>query len=66
MEVRFDSNSITPGTEFMVKLQEQLQAFLHRKMTLDPLWRGISVIFSGHEVRALEMRDGDVEEEIEP
>ncbi|KAJ8320860.1 hypothetical protein KUTeg_002447 [Tegillarca granosa] len=48
-EKRFDSNCITPGTEFMVKLQEQLKYFCVSKMSTDPIWRGVKVYLSGHE-----------------
>ncbi|XP_017064851.1 5'-3' exoribonuclease 1 [Drosophila eugracilis] len=46
---RFDSNCITPGTEFMVRLQEGLRAFLKTKISTDPLWQRCSVILSGQE-----------------
>ena len=49
-EERFDSNCITPGTEFMVKLQEQLKYFVTKKISTDPLWQNCRVILSGHEV----------------
>ncbi|XP_065560994.1 5'-3' exoribonuclease 1-like [Artemia franciscana] len=48
-EERFDSNCITPGTEFMVKLQEQLKYFVTKKISTDPLWQNCRVILSGHE-----------------
>ncbi|XP_070562062.1 5'-3' exoribonuclease 1-like isoform X2 [Ptychodera flava] len=48
-EKRFDSNCITPGTEFMVKLQEQLKYFVNKKITDDKMWQGIRVYLSGHE-----------------
>lgn len=50
---RFDSNCITPGTEFMCKLQDQLKYFVVDKISNDPLWRKCKVILSGHEVRML-------------
>ncbi|XP_017055153.1 5'-3' exoribonuclease 1 [Drosophila ficusphila] len=46
---RFDSNCITPGTEFMVRLQEGLRAFLKTKISTDPLWQRCTVILSGQE-----------------
>lgn len=46
----FDSNSITPGTEFMAKLTKNLQYFIHDKITNDSKWRDLQIIFSGHEV----------------
>ncbi len=49
-EKRFDSNCITPGTEFMSRLQDQLQYFITKKISTDPLWRRVRVILSGHQV----------------
>lgn len=46
----FDSNSITPGTEFMAKLTENLKYFIHKKMLEDVRWSSVKVILSGHEV----------------
>jgi len=46
----FDSNCITPGTEFMAKLSTQLRYFITRKMQEDAGWQKCTVIFSGHEV----------------
>lgn len=48
-EARFDSNCITPGTEFMARLHDVLQGFVIHKISTDPLWRGIRVYLSGHE-----------------
>ena len=39
------------GTQFMVKLQTQLQYFVVQKISTDPLWQGVDVYLSGHEVR---------------
>ncbi|KAF8536400.1 XRN 5'-3' exonuclease N-terminus-domain-containing protein [Trichophaea hybrida] len=46
----FDSNCITPGTEFMTRLTEQLKYFVSRKVTDDADWQGIEIILSGPEV----------------
>ncbi|KAJ1514202.1 hypothetical protein HMI55_004877 [Coelomomyces lativittatus] len=46
----FDSNCITPGTEFMEQLSIYLDGFIKEKMVSDPLWKRISVILSGHDV----------------
>lgn len=46
----FDSNCITPGTEFMAKLTENLKYFIHDKISNDSAWSSASVILSGHEV----------------
>ena len=44
-EERFDSNCITPGTPFMVRLQEQLKYFVNNKVSTDGMWRGTKVRF---------------------
>lgn len=46
----FDSNAITPGTEFMAQLTKHLKYFINRKVSEDSNWQGITVILSGHEV----------------
>ncbi|KFY21468.1 hypothetical protein V493_07370 [Pseudogymnoascus sp. VKM F-4281 (FW-2241)] len=49
-EEAFDSNCITPGTEFMAKLTEQLKYFINKKVSEDTDWQGVEVVLSGHEV----------------
>lgn len=49
-EDAFDSNCITPGTEFMAKLTEQLKYFISKKVSEDVDWQGVEVVLSGHEV----------------
>eukprot|EP00045_Choanoeca_perplexa_P011245 m.118141 g.118141 ORF g.118141 m.118141 type:complete len:1458 (-) comp15562_c0_seq1:189-4562(-) len=46
----FDSNCITPGTEFMNALDRHLVYFIQRKLDEDADWRGIEVVLSGHQV----------------
>uniref|UniRef100_A0A182NCW7 5'-3' exoribonuclease 1 n=1 Tax=Anopheles dirus TaxID=7168 RepID=A0A182NCW7_9DIPT len=46
---RFDSNCITPGTAFMVRLQHALEHFIQVKIATDRLWKACTVILSGHE-----------------
>lgn len=46
----FDSNCITPGTEFMAKLTQHLRFFVQKKIQEDPMWQGITVIVSGPDV----------------
>jgi 5'-3' exoribonuclease 1 len=46
----FDSNCITPGTEFMQNLSEHLKFYIRKKFKEDSNWRELKVIFSGHEV----------------
>ncbi|XP_041751863.2 5'-3' exoribonuclease 1 isoform X3 [Coregonus clupeaformis] len=48
-EARFDSNCITPGTDFMARLQEQLKYFVNSKLSTDNAWQGVNVYLSGHE-----------------
>jgi len=48
-EAVFDSNSITPGTDFMYKLGLAFNAWFEFKMKNDPFWmeNGAEVVFSG-------------------
>jgi 5'-3' exoribonuclease 1 len=46
----FDSNCITPGTEFMAKVSETIKYFIRKKVKEDPLWRNLTIIFSGQEI----------------
>lgn len=46
----FDSNCITPGTEFMARLSEHLRFFISKKMQEDIRWQKCKVIFSGPDV----------------
>ncbi|XP_045143411.1 5'-3' exoribonuclease 1 isoform X1 [Echinops telfairi] len=48
-EARFDSNCITPGTEFMARLHEHLKYFVNLKISTDKSWQGVTIYFSGHE-----------------
>jgi 5'-3' exoribonuclease 1 len=46
----FDSNCITPGTEFMARVSETIKYFIRKKIKEDPIWRDLNIIFSGHEL----------------
>eukprot|EP00529_Nitzschia_sp_RCC80_P006714 CAMPEP_0113505620 /NCGR_PEP_ID=MMETSP0014_2-20120614/35426_1 /TAXON_ID=2857 /ORGANISM="Nitzschia sp." /LENGTH=1609 /DNA_ID=CAMNT_0000400969 /DNA_START=116 /DNA_END=4945 /DNA_ORIENTATION=- /assembly_acc=CAM_ASM_000159 len=46
----FDSNCITPGTEFMARVSETIKYFIRKKIKEDPIWRDLKIIFSGHEL----------------
>ena len=46
----FDSNCITPGTEFMSKLSIALKYFIEHQMKTDARWANITIFFSGSEV----------------
>lgn len=39
----FDSNVITPGTEFMARLAAALRDFLQQKLLCDPGWHHVQV-----------------------
>nr|CCC91594.1 putative exoribonuclease 1 [Trypanosoma congolense IL3000] len=45
----FDSNCITPGTEFMVNVSEHLKYFIMMKVSSDPAWQSCKVVYSGHD-----------------
>ncbi|KAG7721173.1 hypothetical protein KL933_001145 [Ogataea haglerorum] len=49
-EPPFDSNAITPGTEFMAKLTENLKFYINQKASSDSRWQNMRIILSGHEV----------------
>ncbi|KAH3732264.1 5'-3' exoribonuclease 1 [Pelomyxa schiedti] len=46
----FDSNCITPGTEFMVSLTSHLKFFIQKMQTEHHSWGKVKIIFSGQEV----------------
>jgi 5'-3' exoribonuclease 1 len=46
----FDSNCITPGTDFMARLTQQLKYFINKKISEDVEWQGVDIVLSGHEV----------------
>ena len=46
----FDSNVITPGTTFMHRLAQALKIYIAHKLQNDPLWKGLTVIFSDSNV----------------
>ena len=47
----FDSNCITPGTEFMFRLGIAFRRWIAYKMSTDPFWKnGAEVVFSGPDV----------------
>ncbi|CAJ1964245.1 unnamed protein product [Cylindrotheca closterium] len=50
-KTKFDSNCITPGTDFMLKLSLAMQKWVAYKIETDPVWKnGAKVIVSGPDV----------------
>lgn len=49
-ESAFDSNCITPGTDFMDQVSKHLKWFIRKKIKEDLLWRNLEIVFSGHDV----------------
>jgi 5'-3' exonuclease len=47
---KFDSNCISPGTEWMDFLSKYMDQFIRREVTHNPIWRGLHVIFSNEKV----------------
>lgn len=43
-EEHFKNNSISPGTEFMHELSNQMRFFIQRKMMEDERWRKVNLI----------------------
>lgn len=46
----FDSNSISPGTKFMDNLGKYIDWYIKKRITEDPLWQKIEIIFSNDKV----------------
>lgn len=44
----FDSNCITPGTDFMDEVGKHIRWFIRKKIRDDPLWKNLEVTFSGN------------------
>lgn len=42
----FDSNAISPGTEFMMELCHQLHFFVKHKASTDPLYQGLEIVLT--------------------
>jgi 5'-3' exoribonuclease 1 len=49
-ENAFDSNCITPGTEFMDLVGKHIRWFIRKKIKEDFIWRNLEIVFSGHSV----------------
>lgn len=46
----FDSNCITPGTPFMMRLHSSLRDYIEDRLASNPLWADLSVVYSGCDV----------------
>jgi 5'-3' exoribonuclease 2 len=42
----WDSNVITPGTKFMINLAEYVRFYIRKRISTDPAWKNIIVVFS--------------------
>ena len=45
-QMDFKSNSISPGTEFMISLTKHIEFFIKQKLHEDPKWKHLEVYFS--------------------
>ncbi len=46
----FDSNCITPGSEFMHYLTKYIDWYIRKNMTYNPMWKNVEVILSNEKV----------------
>jgi 5'-3' exoribonuclease 1 len=44
----FDTNCITPGTEFMVRVNTLLEKYIKNRTAYEPSWRNLSIFYSNH------------------
>ena len=47
---KFDSNCITPGTDFLDQCSKAIRAYIKSRINNDPLWSGVNVVFSDSSV----------------
>mmetsp|Transcript_22888 Transcript_22888/g.54264 ORF Transcript_22888/g.54264 Transcript_22888/m.54264 type:complete len:1663 (-) Transcript_22888:85-5073(-) len=47
---KFHSNEITPGTPFFAEFTKHLEHFVKYKLSTDPKWKDLTIIFSGSNV----------------
>lgn len=45
-DANWDSNVITPGSEFLAKVSKHTSYYIHEKITNDKAWKDIKIIFS--------------------
>ena len=43
---KFDSNCITPGTDFLAQCSIAVRTYIKSRLNNDPLWSGLNVVFS--------------------
>jgi 5'-3' exonuclease len=48
----FDSNCISPGTKFMDNMSKYIDWFIRGKLSEDPLWQNLEIIYSSDKVEA--------------
>ncbi len=49
-DTAFHSNEITPGTPFFAEFTKHLEHFVKHKLSTDPKWKKLTIIFSGPNV----------------
>lgn len=49
-DISFDSNAISPGTKFMDYLTKYIDFFIRKKISEDPKWKSLEIIFSNEKV----------------
>jgi 5'-3' exonuclease len=49
-DLTFDGNAISPGTKFMDFLSKYIDWFIRKKISEDPKWRHLEIIFSSEKV----------------
>ncbi len=49
-DLSFDSTQISPGTKFMDNLSKYIDWFIRKKITENPLWQNLEIIFSTEKI----------------
>jgi 5'-3' exonuclease len=44
----FDTNCITPGTEFMERVDGLVKKYIENRILHEPSWQGLEIYYSGH------------------
>lgn len=52
-DTKFDSNIISPGTEYMCDFENALTEFVSNKIKFDRIWQNCDILISGSSVSLL-------------